>query len=226
MSYTIFLVEDNQDLNSILKKYLETAGYTVETFLDGQSAQKKIGANPDLWIVDIMLPDTNGYTLFKEIKEVSPEIPIIFISAKNQEIDRVVGLELGCDDYISKPFLPRELIIKTQKLLGLKYNSKPLNRTLKINGYTINRESHTILHDGASISLTSKEFELLFVLVDHPNRVFSREQILERLWDNNYFGSDRVVDDTIRRIRKKMPNLTIETIYGYGYRYRSVSDER
>jgi two-component system response regulator CssR len=226
MSYTIFLVEDNQDLNSILKKYLETAGYTVETFLDGQSAQKKIGANPDLWIVDIMLPDTNGYTLFKEIKEVSPEIPIIFISAKNQEIDRVVGLELGCDDYISKPFLPRELIIKTQKLLGLKYNSKPLNRTLKINGYTINRESHTILHDGASISLTSKEFELLFVLVDQPNRVFSREQILERLWDNNYFGSDRVVDDTIRRIRKKMPNLTIETIYGYGYRYRSVSDER
>lgn len=219
MSYTIFLVEDNQDLNSILKKYLETEGYTVEAFLDGLSARQKIHANPDLWILDIMLPDTTGYTLFKEIKEASPDIPIIFISAKNQEIDRVVGLELGCDDYISKPFLPRELIIKTQKLLGLKNVSKHLHtKTVKINNYVINRESHLIQHDGVLLNLTSKEFELMLFFIDNPNRVFSREQILERLWDKNYFGSDRVVDDTIRRIRKKMPNLPIETIYGYGYR--------
>jgi two-component system response regulator CssR len=223
MSYTVFLVEDNQDLNSILQKYLENAGYTVEAFLDGLTAQEKIHAKPDLWILDIMLPDTNGYTLFKEIKEVSPETPVIFISAKNQEIDRVVGLELGCDDYISKPFLPRELIIKTQKLLGQKSGPKPIrNPAIKVNGYTINRENHTIHHEDVSLSLTSKEFELLLFFIDHPNRVFSREQILDRLWGGNYFGSDRVVDDTIRRIRKKMPNLPIETIYGSGYRYRLV----
>lgn len=225
MSYTVFLVEDNQDLNSILQKYLENAGYTVEAFLDGLTAQQKIHAKPDLWILDIMLPDTNGYTLFKEIKEVSPETPVIFISAKNQEIDRVVGLELGCDDYISKPFLPRELIIKTQKLLGQKSGPKPIrNPAIKVSGYTINRENHTIHHEDVSLSLTSKEFELLLFFIDHPNRVFSREQILDRLWGENYFGSDRVVDDTIRRIRKKMPNLPIETIYGSGYRYRLVKE--
>ncbi|MGZ0051522.1 response regulator transcription factor [Brevibacillus gelatini] len=224
MAYTVFLVEDNQDLNSILQKYLENAGYAVEAFLDGFSAQQKIRETPDLWILDIMLPDTTGYTLFKEIKAIHPDIPVIFISAKNQEIDRVVGLELGCDDYISKPFLPRELILKTQKLLERKNGTKPQQHAInKINDYTIHRENHTILHDGVSISLTSKEFELLLFFIDHPNRVFSREQILERLWDKNYYGSDRVVDDTVRRIRKKMPKLSIETVYGYGYRYRLVN---
>ncbi|WP_432775613.1 response regulator transcription factor [Brevibacillus gelatini] len=224
MAYTVFLVEDNQDLNSILQKYLENAGYTVEAFLDGHSAQQKIRETPDLWILDIMLPDTTGYTLFKEIKAIHPDIPVIFISAKNQEIDRVIGLELGCDDYISKPFLPRELILKTQKLLERKNGTKPQQHAItKINDYTIHRENHTILHDGVSISLTSKEFELLLFFIDHPNRVFSREQILERLWDKNYYGSDRVVDDTVRRIRKKMPKLSIETVYGYGYRYRLVN---
>ncbi|KQL43554.1 transcriptional regulator [Brevibacillus choshinensis] len=223
MSHTVFLVEDNQDLNSILQKYLENAGFTVEAFLDGLTAQQKIHANPDLWILDIMLPDTTGYTLFKEIKDVSPQTPVIFISAKNQDIDRVVGLELGCDDYISKPFLPRELIIKTQKLLGHKNGPAPTYiSSVKVNGYVINRENHTIHHEGVSLSLTSKEFELLLFFIDHPNRVFTREQILDRLWEENYFGSDRVVDDTIRRIRKKMPHLPIETIYGYGYRYRLV----
>ncbi|MBY0053388.1 response regulator transcription factor [Brevibacillus agri] len=224
MAYTVFLVEDNQDLNSILQKYLENAGYTVEVFLDGFCAQQKIRETPDLWILDIMLPDTTGYTLFKEIKAIHPDIPVIFISAKNQEIDRVVGLELGCDDYISKPFLPRELILKTQKLLERKNGTKPHRHAInKINDYTIHRENHTIHHEGVSISLTSKEFELLLFFIDHPNRVFSREQILERLWDKNYYGSDRVVDDTVRRIRKKMPKLSIETVYGYGYRYRLVN---
>jgi len=223
MSHTVFLVEDNQDLNSILQKYLENAGYTVEAFLDGFSAQQKIHETPDLWILDIMLPDTTGYTLFKEIKEIHPNIPVIFISAKNQEIDRVVGLELGCDDYISKPFLPRELILKTQKLLE-RTKGPQLHQTtaFKINGYTINRENHTIHHDSELISLTSKELELLLFFIDHPNRVFSREQILDRVWNKNYFGSDRVVDDTIRRIRKKLASLPIETVYGYGYRYRLV----
>lgn len=223
MSYTVFLVEDNQDLNSILQKYLENAGYTVEAFLDGFSAQHKLQETPDLWILDIMLPDTTGYTLFKEIKEIHPEMPVIFISAKNQEIDRVVGLELGCDDYISKPFLPRELILKTQKLLERNHGPKQLHTTtIQVNHYLINRENHTIHHEGVPISLTSKEFELLLFFIDHPNHVFSREQILDRVWNKNYFGSDRVVDDTIRRIRKKMSSLPIETVYGYGYRYRLV----
>jgi two-component system response regulator CssR len=219
MPYTIYLVEDNEDLNSILKKYLEKEGYLVEGFLDGLSAHNKLLSPPDLWILDIMLPDTNGYTLFKEIKNVHPNIPIIFISAKNQEIDRVVGLELGCDDYISKPFLPRELVIKTNKLIELTYGSKhTYHKLIKINNYIINRENHTISNGDVSLSLSSKEFELLLFFIDNINQIFTREQILNRLWDKNYFGSDRVVDDTIRRLRKKLPNFPIETIYGYGYR--------
>ncbi|KMY55587.1 MULTISPECIES: response regulator transcription factor [Bacillaceae] len=219
MSNTIYLVEDNEDLNSILKTYLEREGYLVEGFLDGMSVHTKLHSPPDLWILDIMLPDTTGYTLFKEIKKVHPHVPIIFISAKNEEIDRVVGLELGCDDYISKPFLPRELVIKTNKLIELTYGSKHTHhKVIKMNDYVINRENYTVSYDGVSLSLSSKEFELLLFFIDHANQVFSREQILDRLWDKNYFGSDRVVDDTVRRLRKKIQNIPIETVYGYGYR--------
>lgn len=219
MSYKVFLVEDNEDLNAILKKYLEKEGYLVEAFLDGSSAQKRLHTQPDLWILDIMLPDINGYTLLKEIKSIQPAVPIIFISAKNEEIDRVIGLELGCDDYISKPFLPRELIIKAKKWLELTYGSKQATgKTTMIAGYAINRESHTIKDNAGTLSLSAKEFELLLFFIDNPNQAFSREHILERIWDKHYYGSDRVVDDTIRRIRKKLPNLPLETIYGYGYR--------
>ncbi|MET3291927.1 DNA-binding response regulator [Brevibacillus fluminis] len=219
MPYKVYLVEDNEDLNAILKKYLEKEGYCVEAFLDGYTAQKWLHTSPDLWILDIMLPDINGYTLLKEIKEVQPNVPIIFISAKNEEIDRVIGLELGCDDYISKPFLPRELIIKAKKWLELTYGVKPAyNKTTTISGYVINRESHTIRENDVTLSLSAKEFDLLLFFIDNPNQAFSREQILERIWDKHYYGSDRVVDDTIRRIRKKLPNLPLETMYGYGYR--------
>ncbi|MCO0600521.1 response regulator transcription factor [Peribacillus butanolivorans] len=219
MSNTVYLVEDNKDLNFILKKYLENEGYKVEGFLDGQSTESKIHIPPDLWILDIMLPDTNGYTLFNKIKGIHPEVPIIFISAKNQDIDRVVGLELGCDDYISKPFLPRELVIKVKKLLDYTYGHKQKRgKHIKINDYIINRESHTIYHNDTELPMSSKEFQLMLFFIDNANHVFSREQILDRLWGKNYYGTDRVVDDTIRRIRKKTPGMPIETVYGAGYR--------
>ena len=124
MDATIYLVEDEENLNQLLKKYLEKEGYKVISFFDGESALQKIQDAPRLWILDIMLPDIDGYQLIKNIKANNPTTPVIFISARNQELDRVVGLELGSDDYLSKPFLPRELIIRTNKLMERLYGEK------------------------------------------------------------------------------------------------------
>lgn len=125
MSYTIYLVEDEDNLNELLTKYLENEGWNITSFTKGEDARKQMQPSPHLWILDIMLPDTDGYTLIKEIKEKDPDVPVIFISARDADIDRVLGLELGSNDYIAKPFLPRELIIRVQKLLELVYKEQP-----------------------------------------------------------------------------------------------------
>lgn len=131
MSATIYLVEDEENLNLLLKKYLEKEGYEVVSFVNGESAMQKIQDLPHLWILDIMLPDIDGYQLIKSIKEYNPNSPVIFMSARNQELDRVIGLELGSDDYLSKPFLPRELIIRTNKLMERLYGEKETNISVR-----------------------------------------------------------------------------------------------
>jgi two-component system response regulator CssR len=216
MSYRIYLVEDDANLNLVLTSYLQTEQWQVFSFLTGEEARKAITAPPDLWILDIMLPDIDGYQLIQKIKAVSPQIPIIFISARDAEIDRVVGLEFGSDDYLAKPFLPRELVIRTKKLLDRVYSVK--DHSLAIYPYSVDKTSRTVkLHEKA-IDLTSKEFDLLLYFVMNQARALSREQVLAHVWGDGYFGTDRVVDDLVRRLRKKMPLLRVETIYGYGYR--------
>lgn len=217
----IYLVEDEKNLNILLEKYLEREGYEVTTFFDGNSAIARIKDEPELWILDIMLPDIDGYKIIKEIKLNNKNTPVIFMSAKNDELDRVVGLELGSDDYLSKPFLPRELVIRTNKLIERMYkksNSELEEKATKVNDYIINPKQRTVLERGFEIQLTNKEFELLIYLLKNKNNLISRDQILMNVWGQDYFGSDRVVDDTIRRLRKKMSKLNIETVYGYGYK--------
>lgn len=219
MEATIYLVEDEENLNQLLKKYLEKEGYKVVSFSNGESAEEKIPDLPDLWILDIMLPDTDGYQLIKHIQEYNPHTPVIFMSARNQELDRVVGLELGSDDYLSKPFLPRELIIRTNKLMGRLYGDKKENiANLQIEDYLIDTKQRTVFDYNQEVILTNKEFSLLLYLIENKNTVMTRDQILEKVWGDHYFGSDRVVDDTIRRLRKKLAKLHIETMYGYGYK--------
>lgn len=221
MSRRIYLVEDEKNLNLLLEKYLLREGYDVTTFSDGQSAIDRINDMPDLWILDIMLPDIDGYEIIKAIKEKNKNTPVIFMSARNEELDRVVGLELGSDDYLSKPFLPRELIIRTNKLFDRIYgkeDSEPIEKFQVICGYKICKRQRSVFHEEEEIQLTNKEFELLNYFVGNKNGVVSREQILVNVWGDDYFGSDRVVDDTIRRLRKKMEGLNIETVYGYGYK--------
>ena len=221
LSRKIYLVEDEKSLNILLKKYLEREEYEVTTFFDGKSAIERINDMPDLWILDIMLPDTDGYEIIKAIKQRSKNTPVIFMSARNEELDRVVGLELGSDDYLSKPFLPRELVIRTNKLIERIYGKENLQpKALDINygGYIISKIQRTVVKNGEEIQFTNKEFELLSYFIENKNNLVTREQILTSVWGMDYFGSDRVVDDTIRRLRKKMEELIIETVYGYGYK--------
>lgn len=217
----IYLVEDEKSLNMLLEKYLEREGYEVTTFSNGLSAIEKIKDNPDLWILDIMLPDIDGYEIIKAVKKNNKNTPVIFMSARNEELDRVVGLELGSDDYLSKPFLPRELVIRTNKLLERIYgktNNEPIDVTLNIGAYKISKKQRTVFLEEQEIQMTNKEFELLNYFVENKNNVISRDQILNGVWGHDYFGSDRVIDDTIRRLRRKMDKLNLETVYGYGYK--------
>ena len=218
MSYSIFLVEDEQNLNDLLTKYLEKEGWKVTSFTNGEKARQAIHEAPHLWVLDIMVPDVDGYQLIKEIKAAAPDTPAIFISARDTDIDRVLGLELGSDDYISKPFLPRELVIRVQKLLTRVYESNTAKTNVHLPPYTIDEKVRAVSLNGKNLNLTSKEFDLLLLFLHNKGQAFSREQMIEHIWGSDYFGTDRVVDDLVRRLRKKMPDLKIETIYGYGYR--------
>lgn len=217
----IYLVEDEKNLCALLEKYLIEENYIVTSFLDGTSAMLHINDTPHLWILDINLPGHNGYELIKAIKAKHPRLPVIFISARNEELDRVVGLELGSDDYLPKPFLPRELIIRTNKLLERTYNYNIIEETpsLIVDGYTICINNRTVSYDQEEIQLTTKEFDLMYYLILNRNQALTREQLLNHIWGLDYFGSDRVVDDTIRRLRKKLIHANIDTLYGHGYKW-------
>ncbi|MNN32057.1 Transcriptional regulatory protein CssR [compost metagenome] len=168
-----------------------------------------------------MLPGADGYELIKKIKDNNKNTPVIFMSARNEELDRVVGLELGSDDYLSKPFLPRELVIRTNKLMERIYGDEKervSELSINIGEYVISKTQRTVFLGEIEIQLTKMEFELLSYLAENKNILISRDQILRNVWGDDYFGSDRVVDDTIRRLRKKVDKLNIETVYGYGYK--------
>lgn len=221
MAFRVYLVEDEANLNRLLVSYLEQEGWDVTPFLNGESARHAINSGPDLWILDIMLPDIDGYQLISEIKAATPNVPVIFISARDAGLDRIIGLEKGSDDYLPKPFLPRELVIRAKKLLERVYLTPSQGETsapISLPPYRIDLLKRRVSSTDGQIELTAKEFDLLLLFATQPGRAFSREQILDQIWGYNYFGSDRVVDDLVRRIRKKAPALNIETIYGFGYR--------
>lgn len=214
----ICFVEDELDLANLIKTYLTKAGYQVIHFSKGKDAISYIGNPVDLWILDIMLEDdTNGYDIIKAIREVDEDVPVMFTSARDQDLDKIVGLELGSDDYITKPYSPKELVLRVNNIIKRVYKEKETNQ-LKYENYTIDTDKRIVLEDNQEIKLTTLEFNLLYLFISNKNKTFSREEILNLVWGEDYFGSDRVVDDLIRRLRKKMPNIRISTVYGYGYR--------
>ena len=218
MKRVVSIVEDERDLNELVKRYLVKEGYEVRSYLTFDDASIHTGDDDvHLWILDIMLGDKSGFDLIEEIRRQNPNVPVIFMSARDKEFDRIIGLEKGSDDYITKPFSPKELVLRVNNIMRRTYRND--NETITVDGYRINDVKRTVTDAaGSSIDLSTKEYELLMMFVKNTGTAFSREQILEQVWETNYYGSDRVVDDTMRRLCKKMPDLNIHTIYGFGYR--------
>lgn len=216
MKRTIAIVEDEKDLNELMKRYLEKEGYLVKSFYTYESALQHTGDKDiDLWLLDIMLDEKSGFDLFEVIKSQRDDVPMIFISARDKEFDRIIGLEKGSDDYITKPFNMKEVVLRVNKIIQRFYREE---EKFVIDGYAINETQRTISDGEEIIDLTTKEFDLLMLFVHKKGVALSREGIITAVWGEGYYGSDRVVDDALRRLRKKMPKLNINTLHGYGYK--------
>lgn len=217
--YTVCLVEDEVALSNVVKAYLERAGYKVICFTKGSEAINYIGNKVDIWILDIMLgDDVNGYDVIKAIREQNEDVPVIFTSARDQELDKIFGLELGSDDYMTKPYSSKELVLRVNKIIKRVYKDENQINIINYEDYTINLDKRTVEQNKNNIKLTTLEFDLLVLLIKNKGKCFTRDEILNSVWGSNYFGTDRVVDDLIRRLRKKLNKLNIEAVYGYGYR--------
>ena len=217
MKKVICVVEDEKAINDLVNQYLKKEGYEVRSYYTYEEASAHVGDDDvHLWILDIMLDDKSGFDLIEEIRLQGKDIPVIFMSARDKEFDRIIGLEKGSDDYITKTFSPKELVLRVNNVMKRVYRND--NNRIMVDGYELDEEQRKVFDGGKEIDLTTKEFDLLMMFIKNKGMAFNREAILTNVWEENYYGSDRVVDDTLRRLRKKLPNLNIHTIYGYGYR--------
>ncbi len=226
LSKRIFVVDDEKKINDLIKLYLLREGYAVEVFSDGLSAYKAFMDNsPDMLIVDVMMPEMDGYSLCRKIRKES-NVPIIIVSAKDDEIDRILGLELGSDDYISKPFSPRELITRVKTIFrrvgrDAEYTNKE-QIIIHCRDISILPEQRKVLKGVTEIKFTSKEYDFILHMVKNKNKVFTREQLINNIWGYDYIGDLRAIDDIVKRIRKKLAGagseLEITTVWGYGYK--------
>ena len=160
--------------------------------------------------------DISGYDIIKKVREFNENVPVIFTSARDKDLDKIIGLELGSDDYITKPYSPKELVLRVNNLIKRVYSKD--NKKIFYKDYIIDLDKRMVIFQDRDLNLTTLEFDLLYMFVTNIKKSFSRDDILNNIWGENYFGTDRVVDDLVRRLRKKMPLLNINTIYGYGYR--------
>lgn len=223
----ILICDDQAVLHETLSLYLKAEGFTWSSAFDGEEALEKANSEqPDLILLDIMMPKVSGTDVCKSIRKTS-SVPIIMLTAKGEEIDRIVGLELGADDYIVKPFSPREVVARIKAVLR-RMNDKtdPGSPVLRYDSLEINLNHYEVKIKGAVVPFTPKEVEILHLLASHPGQVFDREQILSAVWGYDYFGDTRAVDTQIKRIRQKLPQegvgWSIKTIYGVGYKFEAA----
>ncbi len=226
----ILLVEDALDLAEVIARDLRAEGYEVLHAADGLTAlQLHAKHEPALVILDWMLPKLDGLEVLRQIRQSAPT-PVLMLTARTEEMDRVVGLEVGADDYLTKPFGMRELIARVHALLRRiervqairEADREPEREVLRYAGLTLDPQGYQALMEGASLELTRTEFDLLHLLLRNPGRVFSRNYLLDTVWEQNYIAGDRSVDNAILRLRKKLGPLgeAIETVWGVGYRLR------
>lgn len=222
MPKTILVIEDDGNIRELLRLYLEQEGYAVETAqdgLEGLRAFKRV--HPDLVLLDLMMPVMDGTQVMKELRAQS-KVPVIMLTAKGETFDKVAGLELGADDYVTKPFEMRELIARVRAVLR-RYDKDDAPRKLEFDNLIIDKESYNIIVKGEKMEIPPKEIELLYFLASSPNRVFTRAQLLDDVWGFDYFGDTRTVDVHVKRLREKLKGVSdqweIKTVWGVGYKF-------
>ncbi|MDD7184853.1 MAG: response regulator transcription factor [Ruminococcus sp.] len=226
----ILIVDDDKNICDVLRLYLEKEGYGVILCHDGNEAVVKFNAlNPDLVLLDIMLPGMDGLQVCREIRKKS-SVPIIMITAKGETIDKVIGLEIGGDDYIVKPFDAKEVIARINAIARrvISGNSEPETKEVKYDKLSVNMTRYELKVDGKVIDTPPKELELLYYLASNPNRVYTRDQLLDEVWGFDYYGDSRTIDVHIKRLREKLEGISdkwaLKTVWGVGYKFE-LNDE-
>ena len=224
MPTRVLVVEDDPDIAELVTRYLEKAGYAATRVSSGRDALDAVRAKaPDLVVLDVMLPHVDGLEVCRLLRanEHTASIPIIMLTARAEESERIVGLEMGADDYLAKPFSPNELVARVRALLRRSQRrDAPSGRPLSLGAIIVDPDRHTVLLDGRDVALTAKEFLLLAYLLQHRGRVLSRDILLEQVWGYRYTGGTRTVDVHVRRLREKLPPLTgaLVTVKQFGYK--------
>ena len=220
----VLIVDDDPNINQLIKLYLEKEGYETETAERGDDALNLFKKNPpQIVLLDLMLPGMDGWQVCREIRKIST-IPIIMLTAKDETFDKVLGLELGADDYMTKPFDPKELIARIKAVMRRTQTAVAPERELAFPNLVNNMSTYLVTYNGKDIEMPPKEIELLYFLAAHPNKVFTRDQLLEQVWGFDYFGDSRTVDVHIKRIREKLPGSEeygwqIKTVWSVGYKF-------
>lgn len=230
----ILVVDDEKPISDIVKFNLDKEGYDVVTAYDGEEAIEKVESEkPDLILLDLMLPKIDGLEVARQVR-AKHNIPIIMVTAKDSELDKVVGLELGADDYVTKPFSNRELVARVKANLRrqdqLQQVDENIKNDIKIGPLVINSDSYSVTRDGSQLDLTHREFELLHYLAQHIGQVMTREHLLQTVWGYDYFGDVRTVDVTVRRLREKIEEIPsnpqiLVTRRGVGYYLRNPEND-
>jgi two-component system, OmpR family, alkaline phosphatase synthesis response regulator PhoP len=218
----ILLVDDEASIVSLAKMYLEREGFHVESAADGLLALEAVEKlRPALLVLDIMLPGADGFEVCRRLRGVNNQVPIIMLTARDEDIDKILGLELGADDYLTKPFNPRELVARVKAILRrIDRPAAPDAAPLRIADLTIDPTRHEVFLNGLPVSLRTQEFDLLLTLAGQPGRVFTREQLLEKAWGFDFYGQTRTVDVHVAQLRKRLVGsaVKIETVTGVGYK--------
>jgi DNA-binding response OmpR family regulator len=216
----ILAVDDELNILELVKLYLTREGYQVETASTGKEALAKFAAvNPDLVILDLMLPDMDGFEICRQIRAKS-RVPILMLTARKEDVDKIVGLEMGADDYLTKPFNPRELVARIRAILRRTQSGKPDGKVVELGRLRIDLAGHEVFSHGEKLQLRTKEFALLTTLAQNPGTVFSREKLLEVVWGFDFYGETRTVDVHVNHLREKLAGsgVNIETLRGIGYK--------
>lgn len=217
---TIALVDDEKNVRLAVSTLLSKEGYTVVEYANGQFALDAVAAGnvPDIFVLDIMMPVMDGITLLRKLREGGIKAPVMFLTSRDEEFDKVLGLELGADDYLCKPFSTKELVARIH-VLQRRISNTSADKLLTCKNITLNTAAYTATVNGQPLPLTVTEFRLLQAFISHPEEVLSREQLIEISYPDDTYLNDRAVDCHIKRLRKKLPEDCIETVYGLGYKW-------